>query len=109
MTEGYAGMSRTALRLAREEPDQVLRLQEFRVAHPQVIIGDLGFGVWQACIPEPHGEHVISRYTLRELLNKLDKLTERHRSQPDSGRTIGTSVAPATDGAFWTAQRWCSP
>jgi hypothetical protein len=46
VTEGYAGMSRTALRLAREEPDQVLRLQEFRVAHPQVIIGDLGFGVW---------------------------------------------------------------
>jgi hypothetical protein len=39
-------MSRTALRLAREEPDQVLRLQEFRVAHPQVIIGDLGF--WTA-------------------------------------------------------------
>jgi hypothetical protein len=61
VTEGYAGMSRTALRLAREEPDQVLRLQEFRVVHPQVIIGDLGFGVWQACIPEPHGKHVISR------------------------------------------------
>lgn len=86
MTEGYAGMSRTALRLAREEPDQVLRLQEFRAAHPQVIIGDLGCGVWQACIPEPHGEHVISRYTLRELLNILDELTERHRSQPDSGQ-----------------------
>ena len=86
MTEGYAGMSRTALRLAREEPDQVLQLQEFRVAHPQVIIGDLGFGVWQACIPEPHGEHVISRYPLRELLNKLDELTERHRSQSDSGQ-----------------------
>ena len=51
-----------------------------------MIIGDLGFGVWQACIPEPHGEHVISRYTLRELLNKLDELTERHRSQPDSGQ-----------------------
>jgi hypothetical protein len=28
----------------------------------------------------------ISRYTLRELLNKRDELTERHRSQPDSGQ-----------------------
>jgi hypothetical protein len=85
VTEGYAGMSRTALRLAREEPDQVLRLQEFPVAHPQVIIADLGFGVWQVCIPEPRGEHVISRYTLRELLDKLDELTELHRSQPAIG------------------------
>jgi hypothetical protein len=86
VTEGYAGMSRTALRLAREEPDQVLRLQEFRAAHPQVIIGDLGFGVWQARIPEPHGEQIISRYMLRELLDKLDRLTREHRSQPDSGQ-----------------------
>jgi hypothetical protein len=86
VTDGYAGMSRTALRLVREEPDQVLRLQAFRAAYPQVIIGDLGIGAWQACTPEPHGEHVISRYTLRELLDKLDKLTGEHRSQPDSGQ-----------------------
>jgi hypothetical protein len=75
VTGGYAEMSWRALRLVREEPDQVLRLQAFRVAHPEVIIGDGGFEVWQARIPEPHGEHVISRYTLRELLDKLDKLT----------------------------------
>lgn len=56
-------MSWRALRLAREEPDQVLRLQAFRAAHPEVIIGDGGFGVWQARIPEPDGEQVISRYT----------------------------------------------
>ena len=86
MTEGYALMSRTALRLAREEPDQVLRLQAFRAAHPDVIIGDGGFGVWQARVPEPDGEHVISRYTLRELLGKLDELTGEHRSQSDSGQ-----------------------
>jgi hypothetical protein len=61
-----------ALRLLREEPDQVLRLQAFRAAHPEVIIGDGGFGVWQVRIPEPDGESVISRYTLRELLDKLD-------------------------------------
>ena len=76
MTGGYAEMSGRALRLAREEPDQVLRLQAFRVAHPEVIIGDGGFGVWQARIPEPHGERIICRYTLRELLDKLDELTK---------------------------------
>src|SRR6266581_3535241 len=43
-------MSWRALRFAREEPDQVLRLQAFRAAHPDVIIGDGGFGVWQARI-----------------------------------------------------------
>jgi hypothetical protein len=75
MTGGYAGMSRAALRLAREEPDQVRRLQEFRVRHPEVILGDGGFGVWQARIPEPDGERIISRYILRQLLDKLDQLT----------------------------------
>jgi len=75
VTGGYAEMSGRALRLVREEPDQVLRLQALRVAHPEVIIRDGGFGVWQARIPEPNGEHVISRHTLRELLDKLDELT----------------------------------
>jgi hypothetical protein len=75
VTGGYAEMSGRALRLVREEPDQVLRLQAFRAAHPDVIIGDGGFGVWQGRIPEPDGERVISRYILRELLDKLDELT----------------------------------
>lgn len=74
MTGGYAGISWRALRIAREEPDQVLRMQAFRAAHPEVIIGDGGFGVWQARIRESDGEQVISRYTLRELLDKLEKL-----------------------------------
>ena len=51
MTRDYVGMSWRALRLAREEPGQVLRLQVFRAAHPEVIIGDGGFGVWQAAFP----------------------------------------------------------
>jgi hypothetical protein len=72
-------MSGRALRLVREEPDQVLRLQASRVAHPEVIIGDGGFGVWQARIPEPEGERIISRYTLLELLDKLDELTPHER------------------------------
>jgi len=75
VTGGYAGMSWRALRLAREEPGQVLRLHAFWAAHPEVIIGDGGFGVWQARVPEPSGEQVISRYTLRELLDKLNELT----------------------------------
>ena len=64
-----------AARLAREEPDQVPQLQAFRAAHPEVIIGDGGFGVWQARIPEPDGEQIISRYNFRELLDKLDEVT----------------------------------
>lgn len=86
MTRGYSGMSWHALRLAREEPDQVLRLQTFRAAHPELIIGDGGFGVLQARIPEPHGERIISRYTLRELLDKLDELAGECRGRPNSGQ-----------------------
>ena len=82
MTGGFAGMSWRALRLAREEPDQVPRLQAFRAAHPEVIIGDGGSGVWQARIPEPDGETVITRYTLSELLDRLDELTTGPNGQP---------------------------
>ena len=63
------------MRIAREAPDQVPRLRAFRTAHPEVIIGDGGFGMWQARIPEPDGERIISRYTLRQLLDRLDDLT----------------------------------
>lgn len=66
------------LRIASDEPDQVLRLTRFRRDHPDVIIGDGGFGTWQARIPELHGETVITRYILRELLDKLDELLPRN-------------------------------
>jgi hypothetical protein len=58
-----------------DEPDQVPRLHQFRQEHPNVIIGSGGFGTWQARIPETDGETVITRYTLRELLDKLHELT----------------------------------
>ena len=87
MTGGFAGMSWRALRLAREEPDQVPRLQAFRAAYPEVIMGDGGFGVWQARIPEPDGERIISRYTLRELLNKLDELAGSTAASRPTSRT----------------------
>src|SRR5579859_761203 len=69
---GYANL--TWLRLAAGEEDQLARLASFRSAHPEVVIGDLGFGkVWQARTPEDEadGESVITRYTLRELLDQL--------------------------------------
>ncbi len=64
-------MSGFGIRLARHglpgalgEPDQLLRLARFRAAHPEVIIGDGGFGTVQALLPEPDGETVITRCTL---------------------------------------------
>ena len=75
MNGSGGGLTRAALGLAPAEPDQVPRLQRYRAAHPDVIIGAGGFGTWQARIPEPDGETVTVRYTLRELLDKLDELT----------------------------------
>jgi len=66
--------SQIVLRLVPDEPAHLIRLATFRAAHPDVIIGDGGFGTWQARIPEPDGETVITRYTLRELLDKLAEL-----------------------------------
>lgn len=52
-----------------------VRLAQYRRDHPGVVIGDLGFGgTWQARLPLPAGEHVYTRYTLRELLDLLDGL-----------------------------------
>jgi hypothetical protein len=38
-----------------------------------VVVG-AGEGWWQARIPEPNGEIVTTRYTLRALLDRLDEL-----------------------------------
>jgi hypothetical protein len=65
------GLGRLAL--VPDEPDQVLRLHHFQEEHPDVIIGG-GDGYRQARIPEENGETVITRYSLRELLDKLDGL-----------------------------------
>ncbi len=74
-------MTGRRLGLAPDEPDQVIRLLAFRLEHPDVIVGDGGFGTMQARIPAPNGETVITRYSLRELLDELDGLTG-HRDQP---------------------------
>jgi hypothetical protein len=61
------------LSLMQHDLDQVPRLAAFRDQHPGVLIRE-GLGYWQAVIPEPAGETIITRYTLRELLDKLDGL-----------------------------------
>jgi len=71
--------ARPALRLVADEPCQVMRLQAFRAAHPDVVIGTGEFGTWQARIPEPSGETIITRYTLKPFLDKLDELTGQQR------------------------------
>lgn len=67
---------RPALSLAaRSEPDQVPRLRAFREQFPHVVIGTLGFGgAWQARMPEENGESVVTRYLLKDLLDRLETL-----------------------------------
>lgn len=59
------------LEFVLDGPDELARLRQFRVGHPDVLIGDGGFGTWQALIPEVNGETVVTRYTLRKLLDML--------------------------------------
>jgi len=78
-----ADLIRYGLPGAIGEPEQWLRPARFKTAHPEVIIGDGGFSTLQARIPQPDGETVITRYTLRELLDRLDELTAE---QTEPGR-----------------------
>jgi hypothetical protein len=39
-----------------------------------VVIGEFVRGCWQAWIPEPAGGTLVTRYSLRELLDKLAEL-----------------------------------
>ena len=86
MTGDYAGMSWRALRLAREEPDQVLRLQAFRAAHPEVIIGDGGFGFGRPASQSRTASMSSAGTRSASCWDKLDELTGEHRSQSDSGQ-----------------------
>ena len=70
------GRPRRALFLAPDDLDQVLRLSQYRRDHPGVAIC-AGPGYWQAQIPQRDGEQIITRYQLRDLLDKLDSLTGR--------------------------------
>lgn len=68
-----SGLVRPALRTVPDEPDQVMRLARFREQHPGIRV-IAGLGWWQGQVPEANGETVITRYTLRELLDQLDDL-----------------------------------
>jgi hypothetical protein len=67
--------NRSALWLVPDEPDQVSRLEQFRAAHPEVIILLRG--------PMPRawvGGRKIARRTLRDLLDDLEQVFS-----PDAG------------------------
>lgn len=57
----------------RDDYDQVPRKQAFQAEHPEVLIGPVASGTWQAVIPEEAGETVITRYELRDLLDALEE------------------------------------
>lgn len=57
----------------RPDHDQVPRLMEFRRQYPAVLV-EFRPPTWQAVIPEPSGETVITRYDLKALLDKLSEL-----------------------------------
>ena len=59
-------------------PDQVPRRQAYEAAHPETEIIYRG-PYWQAVIREEAGETVTVRYTLRELLDRLDELADGQR------------------------------
>lgn len=65
---------RPFLALVPDMADQVPRLNQFRRGHPGIAI-NAGPGYWQAQIPQPDGEQIITRYRLADLLDKLDVLT----------------------------------
>jgi hypothetical protein len=65
-----------AAELVRGEPDyaeQIPRLASYRHAHPGADIIYLG-SWWQYILTEGNGLTVIVRFTLEELLDKLDSL-----------------------------------
>jgi hypothetical protein len=78
---------RRALSLAAGELDQVPRLRAIRAQYPHVVIGTLGVdGAWQARIPRQDGETILTRYQLKELLDRLaEVLGEQDPDQAGTG------------------------
>ena len=63
----------------RGEPeyvDQVPRREAFQVAHPEVEIIYHG-PHWEAVIPSPDGQTVVTRYQLKQLLDRLEQLDRK--------------------------------
>ena len=62
-----------AARSESEYPDQVPRRQAYEAGHPGVEISYRG-PYWKAVVREEAGETVITRYDLKDLLDKLEAL-----------------------------------
>jgi hypothetical protein len=100
---------------SRGYPDQLARLAAFRHLHPSIVIGAVGFGCWQALIPECNGETVRVRHSLRELLDRLaETFGEPALATGDSGLACCGAeayVVPEIFGWTWvpgqlTPEQW---
>jgi hypothetical protein len=79
-------------------PDELVRLRQFRAGHPDVLI------------PEVNGETVVTRYTLRELLDRLAVICPDlpDRAALPSGAARQAAVLTRPDGpssVAWTPNR----
>jgi hypothetical protein len=69
-----------------EQLSQLFRLDRFRARHPGVVIKKhTRFGFWEAWIPVSNGGTVITRYVLKDLLDKLEELLA---PEPGHGRGV---------------------
>ena len=70
--------------MVRGEPgyvDQVPRRAAYEAAHPNTEISYHG-GWWQAIIREDTGQTIITRYELKQLLDKLESLDTEDGAGP---------------------------
>jgi hypothetical protein len=72
------------VRCEPEYVDQVPRRQAYEAVHPDVEIIYLG-PYWQAIVREEVGQTVITRHSLKQLLDKLEALDSADDGKPGSG------------------------
>jgi hypothetical protein len=73
--------------MVRGEPeyvDQVPRREAYEEIHPDVEIIYLG-PYWQAIVREDAGQTIITRHSLKQLLDKLDALDSADGGKPGGG------------------------
>jgi hypothetical protein len=66
-----------------ESPLHQWRLRKFCRQNPCIVITrEARLGFWQAWIPASNGGTVITRYTLQDLLDKLEGMPDPNRASP---------------------------
>src|ERR1700691_2668736 len=84
--------------MVRGEPeyvDQVPRREAYEAAHPETEILYIG-PYWQAIIPEPSGKTIITRHSLKRLLDKLESLDSADDGKlVDGGQVFPIRAPPA--------------